>query len=228
MSKSNKPKEEEKNIVIVEDALGRSERFIERNYKIIIGTVAAVVLIIAVFIGFTRFVIAPRETEARAEMFMAEIYFMQDSLQLALEGDAVYPGFLDIIADYRFTSSANLARYYAGIIFLRKGEFEQAIENLKRFRGRDQLVTAMSYGAIGDAYLELENMEKAAWYYRKAYLHEPNQLTTPLFLFKAGLLYEEMQKPAKALELYKRILNEFPNSAEGQNIERYIGRVSVQ
>jgi len=228
MSNSHKPKEEEKNIVKVEEALGRSERFIEKNYKIIIGTVAAIVLIIAVFIGYTRFVLAPRQTEARAEMFMAEIYFSQDSLQLALEGDGVYPGFLDIISDYRFTSSANLARYYAGVIFLRQGLFEEAIENLKKFRGRDQMVTAMAYGAIGDAYLELENLERAARYYRKAYKHRPNDLTTPLYLFRAGLVYEKMEEPAKALELYKRIRDEFPNSAEGQNIERFIGRVSVQ
>ncbi|HSV75552.1 MAG TPA: tetratricopeptide repeat protein [Bacteroidales bacterium] len=228
MSKSHNPKEEEKNIVKVEEALGRSERFIEKNYKIIIGTVAAIVLIIAVFIGYTRFVLTPRETDARAEMFMAEIYFSQDSLQLALEGDGVYPGFLDIISDYRFTSSANLARYYAGVIFLRQGLFEDAIENLKKFRGRDQLVTAMAYGAIGDAYLELENLERAARYYRKAYKHRPNDLTTPLYLFRAGLVYEKMEEPAKALELYNRIRDEFPNSAEGQNIERFIGRVSVQ
>jgi len=228
MSKSHKPKEEEKSIVAVEEALGRSEHFIEKNYKIIIGTVAAIVLIIAVFIGYTRFVLAPRQTEARAEMFMAEIYFAQDSLQLALEGDPVYPGFLDIIADYRFTSSANLARYYAGVIFLRQGHFEDAIEHLKKFRGRDQLVTAMAYGAIGDAYLELENMAQAARYYRKAYRHSPNELTTPLFLLKAGLVYEMIEEPAKALALYRRIQDEFPNSTEGQNIERYIGRVSVQ
>jgi tetratricopeptide (TPR) repeat protein len=228
MSKSNKPKEEEKNIVKVEEALGRSERFIEKNYKIIIGTVAAIVLIIAVFIGYTRFVLTPLQTEARAEMFMAEIYFSQDSLQLALEGDGVYPGFLDIISDYRFTSSANLARYYAGVIYLRQGLFEDAIENLKKFRGRDQLVTAMAYGAIGDAYLELENLKRAARYYRKAYKHRPNDLTTPLYLFRAGLVYEKMEEPAKALKLYNRIRDEFPNSAEGQNIERFIGRVSVQ
>jgi len=226
IKKSTKP--EEKNIVAVDEALSRSEQFIERHQTKIIWAVGAIVLLVAGFILITRFVMAPREREAQAEMYMAELHFERDSLLLALEGDAEFPGFLDIISDFRFTNSANLARYYAGIIYMRLGQFEEALEHLKRFRLRDQIVSAMALGAIGNAYIELGQMEKGLRYYRKAYSHKPNELTTPLFLFKAGLTKEVMGRPAEALKLYERIREEFPNSAEGRNIERYIGRVSVQ
>lgn len=228
MSKSKKQPEENKNILAVEGALSRSEQFIERNQKIILWAVSVIVVIIAGYIGFTRFVLSPRETEARSEMFMAEMNFERDSFQLALNGDAQYPGFLDIISTYRFTKSANLARYYAGISQLMLGNFEDAKKNLKKFRPRDQILGAMATGAIGDAYLELGDKQAAARYYRKAYLYNPNDLTTPMFLFKAGLLFEEMGQPAEALKLYERIQNEYGSSAEGRNIERYIGRTSVQ
>jgi tetratricopeptide (TPR) repeat protein len=228
MSKSKKHPEDDKNILAVEEALSRSEQFIERHQNTIMWTVAIIVLIIAGYIGYTRFFLAPREGEARAEMFMAEIYFEQDSLQLALDGDAQYPGFLDIISSYRFTNSANLAHYYTGISYLKLGNYEDAIKHLKKFRGRDQIIGAMAFGAIGDAYLELQDQGSAARYYRKAYRYKPNDLTTPLFLFKAGLLFEEMGQPAEALSLYERIREEYQNSAEGRNIERYIGRTSVQ
>jgi tetratricopeptide (TPR) repeat protein len=228
MSKSKKHPEDDKNILAVEEALSRSEQFIERHQNTIMWTVAIIVLIIAGYIGYTRFFLAPREGEARAEMFMAEIYFEQDSLQLALDGDAQYPGFLDIISSYRFTKSANLAHYYTGISYLKLGNYEDAIKHLKKFRGRDQIIGAMAFGAIGDAYLELQDQGSAARYYRKAYRYKPNDLTTPLFLFKAGLLFEEMGQPAEALSLYERIREEYQNSAEGRNIERYIGRTSVQ
>ncbi|MBW6499249.1 MAG: tetratricopeptide repeat protein [Bacteroidales bacterium] len=228
MSKSKKHPQDEKNILAVEEALSRSEQFIERNQNNIVWAVAIIVLIIAGYIGYTRFILAPREKEARAEMFMAEAYFEQDSLQLALDGDAEYPGFLDIISSYRFTKSANLAHYYAGMSYLKLDNYEDAIKHLKKFRERDQILGAMAFGAIGDAHLELGDQSAAARYYRKAYRYKPNNLTTPLFLFKAGLLFEEMGQPGEALSLYERIRDEYQNSAEGRNIERYIGRTSIQ
>jgi tetratricopeptide (TPR) repeat protein len=224
MAKKTRKSQDDKNIVAVEEALSRSEQFIERNQNSIIWTVAVIVLIIAGYIGFTRFIITPREKEARAEMFMAEKYFEQNEFELALDGDGVYPGFLDITADYRMTRSANLARYYAGISFLNLGDFEEAIDQLKRFRGRDQILGAMAFGAIGDAHVEMGDFEQASRYYRKAYRFKPNDLTTPLFLFKAGLLFEEMGENSEALRLYERIDREYKTSAEGRNIERYIAR----
>ncbi|MEE4177512.1 MAG: tetratricopeptide repeat protein [Bacteroides sp.] len=228
MSKSKKHTEDDKNILAVEEALSRSEQFIERNQNGIMWTVAIIVLLIAAYIGYTRFFLAPREKDARAEMFMAETWFEQDSLQLALVGNAEYPGFADIISSYRFTKSANLAHYYAGISNLKLGNYDDAIKHLKKFRGRDQIVGAMALGAIGDAYLENGDQASALRYYRKAYRYKPNDFTTPVFLFKAGLLFEEMGQPAEALALYERIRKEYQNSAEGRNIERYIGRTSAQ
>jgi tetratricopeptide (TPR) repeat protein len=228
MAKKTRKSHEDKNIVAVEEALSKSEQFIERHQNTIIWTVALIVLIIAGYIGYTRFILVPREQEARAEMFMAEQYFEQSEYELALEGDGVYPGFMDITTDYRMTRSANLARYYAGISLLNLGEYDLAIDNLKRFRGRDQILGAMAFGAIGDAHVELDELEQAARYYRKAYRFKPNDLTTPLFLFKAGMLFEEMGEVSEALRLYERIENEYSNSAEGRNIERYIARARAK
>lgn len=227
MAKKSRKSHDDKNIVAVEEALSKSEQFIERHQNTITWAVALIVLIIAGYIGYTRFILVPREKEARAEMFMAEKYFGQDEFEMALNGDGAYPGFLDIMDDYRMTRSANLARYYAGISFLNTGQFEEAIDYLKRFRGRDQILGAMAYGAIGDAYVELEDMEQASRYYRKAYRFKPNDLTTPLFLFKAGQLFTEMGETREALRLYERIENEYKDSAEGRNIERYIARAKA-
>jgi tetratricopeptide (TPR) repeat protein len=217
----------EKNIVAVEEALSKSEQFIERNQNILIGVVAAIVLIIAGYIGYTRFILEPREKEARAEMFMAERFFERDSLRIALEGDGANLGFLDIISEYRMTKTANLARYYAGISLLKMGEYEDAIKHLKRFRGRDQVVTTMAYGAIGDAYLQLGDNRNALKYYTRAFNHKPNDFTTPLFLFKAATVHELNQDHDKAVELYKRISDDYPNSNEGRNAERFIARAKT-
>jgi tetratricopeptide (TPR) repeat protein len=225
--KEKKKDQSEKNIVAVEEALSKSEQFIERNQNLLIGTVTVIVLLIAGYIGYTRFVMEPREQEARAEMFTAEKYFEQDSLRLALEGDGVHLGFLDIISDYRMTKTANLARYYAGISLLNLGEYEEAIDHLKKFRRRDQMLGAMALGAIGDAYLALEDTRSALRYYKRAANYRSNELTTPAFLMKAGMVYELEGKYSEALEAYKRIRNEYPNTTEGRNVERFIARVKT-
>lgn len=226
--KNNKTETQgDKNIVAVEEALSKSEQFIERNQNLLIGIVAAIVLIIGGYIGYTRFILEPQEEQARAEMFMAEKFFEQDSLQLALEGDGSNLGFLDIISDFGMTQSANLARYYAGVSYLNLGQFEEAIDHLKKFKKRDQMLGAMAYGAIGDAYVELDEKSDAVKYYERAASHEPNPLTTPVFLFKLGMTYESMGNHKEALEAYKTIQKEYPNTNEGRNIERYIARAEM-
>ncbi len=225
--KDKKKDQSEKNIVAVEEALGKSEQFIERNQNLLIGAVAVIVLLIAGYIGYTRFILEPREQEARAEIFMAERFFERDSLRLALEGDGSNLGFLDIISDYPMTKTANLARYYAGVSLLHLGEYEEAVDHLRKFRGRDQIVAAMAYGALGDAYLELDEKRNALRYYARAYNHKPNPLTTPMFLMKAAQVHELNQDHDKAVELYKRIRDEYQNSNEARNAERYIARAKT-
>ncbi len=228
MAKSKKSQKEEKNIVAVEQALSRSEQFIERHQNNIIYTVAIIVLLIAGYIGYTRFILEPRNREARAEMFMAEKYFERQDFELALEGDAEYPGFLEIISDYRRTDAANLSRFYAGISLMQLGEWEEGIEFLEKFRKRDQLLGAMAFGAIGDAYWQLGDTERAARYYRRAYEYKPNDLTTPAYLMKAGMLFESEGRYADALSRYKRIRDEYRDSAEARDIEKYIARAEAK
>ncbi len=60
-------------------------------------------------------------------MFTAEYYFEKDSVDLALFGDGESYGFMDIIDDYGSTSAGNLAKYYSGICYYNKGEYEDAI-----------------------------------------------------------------------------------------------------
>ena len=222
MSKEKESKVE-KNISAVEHALSNSELFIEKNQKMIMYVVAGIVIIIAGYIGFKKFYLAPEEKEAQAQMFWAERYFEKDSLNLALNGDGTNSGFLDIIDQYGITKSANLANYYAGMCFLKKGQFEDAINYLKKFDSDDMIVSSMAKGAIGDAYMELGDNEKAIENYIKAAKNN-NQFTAPIYLMRAGWTYENMENYEEALKVYERIQKEFFKSSESREIEKYIAR----
>lgn len=203
----------------------RTEYFINENKSLITGIVSAIFIIIIGFLAFKYFYLEPKDQEAQSQMFMAQLYFEQDSFRLALYGDQNYPGFLKIIDDYGMTDAANLAHYYAGVSFLHLGDFEGAIEFLGDFDGDDTVVGAVALGAMGDAYMELGKTEEGIEYYKKAADYEDNVFSSPLYLMKAAMALEFVGKFEEAKKYYQELKEKYPESPQGRDIEKYIARV---
>ena len=218
----------EEKIHAVEEALSKSEKFIEKNQKILTIVIGAAVVIVLGIFAFQKLYIAPREKAAQGQMFMAQKYFEQDSLAKALNGDKNYPGFLDIIDDYSMTKASNLAKYYAGIIYLKQGKFQDAITYLQKFDSKDEFVGPMAAGGIADAYLELGQKDKALENYLKASSMKDNDLTAPLYMMRAAFVYEDMGKYDKAVELYEKIQKDHNKSNEARDIEKYIEQAKAK
>jgi tetratricopeptide (TPR) repeat protein len=216
------------NLQELESALTKTERFIEEKQKPITYVVGAIILVVIAYLGFTRFYLQPREKEAQSQMFMAENYFERDSFNLAINGDGNYLGFLDIIDDYGMTKSANLSKYYTGISYLHLGQYEDALDYLNGFKTKDLLLGPIAEGARGDAKLELGDMEGALKHYKNAYSINDNELTTPVYMMKAARLLETMDELEDALALYQEIKEKYPETTEGQNVDKYIARVEIK
>jgi tetratricopeptide (TPR) repeat protein len=210
----------------IEQTLTRTEHFLEENYKtLLIGLGVIVAVIGLIWLG--KMYLNKRNDEAQSQMYQAERYLEIDSLKLALNGDGNYLGFLDIAKDYKFTNSGNLARYSAGICYLHLGEYQEAINFLNKYSKKDKVIGSIALGAIGDAYVELGDTDKGVSKYLEAADFAMNSFNTPIFLMKAGELYELKGKFAEALKLYERIESEYPESTEGTTIEKYIARVKL-
>ncbi len=201
------------------------EAWIDTNKKMLSYVVGGLFIIVVGYLGFTKLYLAPKETEAQNQMFVAQKYFEKDSLNLALNGDKNYPGFLKIIDDYGMTKAANLAHYYTGIIYLKQGKFQDAIDHLKDFDSEDKMASTMALGGIGDAYSELGNMDEAIDYYKKAAYHNENNLLSPLFMKKAGMAMEKQKKYDEAKKIYEELKSKYPTSTEGRDMDKYIARV---
>ncbi len=227
MVKNKKADSGDERLEVVEEALSRSEQFIEKNSKVITLAVLVVVVAVLGYLGITRYFIEPREKEAQRQMFQAERYFEQDSLSKALNGDGNNPGFLDIIADYSMTKTANLSRYYAGVSYLRLGDYTEAIKQLDKFKGRDNVVAAMALTAKADAMMELGQTAKAAGVYESAASKYDNELIAPMALMKAGRAYELAGNNKKALEMYEKLFKNYPNTNEGRLVEKFIARLKA-
>jgi tetratricopeptide (TPR) repeat protein len=211
----------------IEESLTKTEQFIFNNQKNISVVVFIIIVAIIGYFAYNKYYMAPKSMEASKQMFAAQRYFELDSLDKALYGDGNNLGFLDISEEYSMTKPGNLANYYAGICFLKKKDFNQAIDYLEDFSGDDHLVGPMATGAIGDANLELGDQKKAVAFYLEAANQDDNGFTAPLFLMKAGNVYELMGNYDDALSAYNRIKTEYVKSKEARNIDKYIARVKT-
>ncbi|MFP4555597.1 MAG: tetratricopeptide repeat protein [Bacteroidales bacterium] len=226
MTKSKK-ETQDTNAEALENALTRTEQYIENNQKSLTIIVLAIILIVGAFLGYKRLYVAPMEKDAQSQIFAAEQYFEKDSFNLALHGDGNYLGFIDIIDTYSSTKVGNLAHYYAGISYRGLGEYEEAIEHLKQFSTSDKMIGSMAYGALGDCYVQLNNLDEGAKHYDRAAKYGENDFSTPMYLMKAGLVYEELEKYADALNVYESIKNDYSDSPEAREIDKYITRVKL-
>ncbi len=221
-----KKKESPKAFENVEETLTRTEQFLEDNYKQVLYVLAGIV-VLAGLVWLSKIYLNNRNEEALSQMYQAEIYFEKDSLNLALNGDGNYMGFLEIADSYKMTASANLANYYAGLCYLHLGQFEDAIDYLSKFNGKGSVFTTQAIGSIGDAWVELGDTEKGLKKYNEAINSTDNTFLLPVYLMKAATLHEMEGDSANALVLYKRIRDEFPDSSEGSSIEKYISRLEL-
>ncbi len=228
MAKKAKPQETDKSFEGIEHALTRTEQFIEDNSKVLSYIVFGIILVVLIFMGVKRFYINPLEEEAAGQMFMAERFFDRDSFDLALNGYGTYPGFLQIIEDYGITKSANLAQYYAGVSYLSIQNYEEAIDYLKDFDTDDVLLGSAKYSSLGDAYTSLNEFDQAESAYSKGIDKFKNDFSTPVMLKKLGLVYEETQKYQEAIDTYKSISKNYPESTEARDIQKYIARAELR
>ncbi|MCB9185444.1 MAG: tetratricopeptide repeat protein [Flavobacteriales bacterium] len=227
MTKKKHEEEKDELIVDVEEVYSKTEDFINTNQNLIMGVVGGIIAIVVAFYAYNRVYLEPLEEEAHGQMFMAEQYFQKDSFDLALNGDGNYLGFIDVADEYGNTSAGNLAHYYAGICYLRNGEYETAIEELESYDAGGEMLGAVALGAIGDAYMQLGDTDAALNHYEKAIAYSENDFTTPVYLQKAGFAAEEAGNFDKAIDYYTQVKEKFPSTNEGRNAEKYIARAEA-
>lgn len=216
----------------LDSSASKTEQWVAKNQTYILGIIGVIAVAVLAYLGYQQFIQNPKEASANNELFYPLQYFSQaqqnstqaDSLySLALEGAEGKYGLLDIIEEYSGTKAANLARYTAGISYMKLNQYQQAISYLEEFKTDDAMLGPISFGNIGDAFMQLEQPEDALGFYEKALDADTNDFTTPLYLQKAGVTALELGQFEKALGYFQRIRDDFPQSAQANGVEAFIG-----
>lgn len=213
----------------MEEALSTSEAFIIKYKGKILGAVAAVVIIIAGFMGYKHFISEPNQVKASEALFKGEQYFGADNFEAALNGDSLgYKGFLKVADEFSGTDAGNLANAYAGICYAQLGKYEDAVKYLDKFSSDDQLVNPAMMAAMGNCYAQLGQMDKAASLLMKAADKADSQALSPIYLIQAGQIYEKSGKNSEAIQAYTLIKEKYFNSYQSMDVDKYIERASIK
>ncbi len=222
MAKITKEEERQQNVA---EAVSKTELFFKKYSNLIYGCVIAVLVIALLVIAYNRFILQPKKAQAADQMAQAERWFEAGEYELSLTGDDNSFGFDDIISQYG--SKAGQAVYlYAGIAKYRTGAYEEALSLLKKYKGDDPILLGKAQACIGDTYVELEDLNNAVVWFEKAAKTTDN-LFAAGYLIKAGIASEELGNNAKALDLYKKVKDLYPNAPEAMEIDKYITRLEI-
>ena len=225
---ARRKKRTDETLIDIVEAREQAQNFFEKHQLKVIGALAAILLVIGGYFAYKYLYQLPKQAEAEEQIFQAQVQFERDSFALALENPGGgYPGFLDIVSDYKGTPAANAAKYYAGISFLNLGRYDDAEEYLSKFKAVGNITPIMKFGALGDIYSEQGDFGKALDMYRKATSVNDNEFLVPYYLQKYALLSTKEGDTAAALKAFKKIKEEFPLSSEAQDADKYISRLEA-
>ena len=159
-------------------------------------------------------------------MAYAEENFRNGDYELALNGDGNVLGFVQILDEYG-TKAGKSVNFYAGVCELQLGNWESAIKYLQAYNGKDAILAARAQACIGDAYVGLEDYQKALGCFEKAAATIDNMFAAG-YLLKAGAVAEKLGQNDKALSYYEQIKDQYPQSMEAYDIDKYIGRIEAR
>ncbi len=208
----------------------KTEEFFNKNKKMIIGCICAILLIIVGIIGYKQFIVKPREAKANYALSKPQSTFGNPNDSTSLKN------FINVVNEYGSTEAGNLANLYTGLEYARQEKWEDAVKYLEAFEpGEDLLISPMAIVALGDAYANLKKFDEAVSAFKraaetanKASIDGKNNAVAPVALRKAGIILLDQGKKDEAKELFEDIKAKYPQSPVYSDIDKFIEYASVK
>lgn len=191
-----------------------------KKTRLIIYSAGGIIVLVIGFFAYRQFISKPANEKSKDAYWMGLNLATQDSTDLAIE--ELKP----VVKKYDGKVGGENAQFILARQYMTKGEFNKALNELEGVDVEDTYISSMAVGLQGDCKSELKKFEEAAELYLKAAGINENEMTTPMYLFKAGLCLEEVKDFEKAVECYTKIKDDYSAFGSQKSIEKYIARAS--
>lgn len=194
------------------------------NKKFKLGTyiIVSLIALTVVYFSYRQFIWGPANEKSNDGWWVALNYITKDSTDQAI---LVLEPF---VKNNDGKTGGEIAQYLLATQYMKKGKYSAALGMLEGVKLNDTYVSTMSIGLQGDCYSQMKKYNDALSFYTKASDQEDNEFTTPMYLFKAGLVAEKLNQKADAAVHYQRIKDDYPNYASTKTIDRYIARCATK
>lgn len=185
----------------------------------IVGGIAVLAL---GFFAYRQFIWNPANEKSKDNYYIGLNYAAKDSTDLAVEELGAH------VKKYDGKIGGEVAQFVYARQLMQQKEYSKALEELQGVKVKDTYISAMSVGLQADCYSEMKKYEEAANLYLEAAEINANEMTTPMYLMKAGLCAEELKDFEQATVCYERIRDDYPAYASQKAIEKYIERAKYK
>lgn len=201
--------------------------FYEDNRTLVYGIGAAVVALALAVPGYVYY---QQQQAEQANERLGQILpvYEQGNFDQALNGTSDAAGLIDIADQYEGTSAGNLASFYAANALYQQQEYDRALEFYQQFEKEGDFVGASALAAEAAIYESRGEYERAATHYEEAAAQYENELTAPRYFLQAGQAYEEADDYAAAAEAYQQVVDEYPDSDQVAEAERFLARAQAR
>lgn len=198
--------------------------FLEKNKKRLSIIGGGIALIVLGLFFYNQFIYKPADLKSQEALWHGEYSLLNEqNWSAAILGDSIgNSGLKSVVESYSGYSGGDIAQYELGIAYLNNGQYQEAINALEQVSFEDEMISSITFGAMGDAYIELGKFTSAAENYEKAYTNSKNDLTAPIYMLKAAYAKETENKYEDAVKIYQKLIDEYPLVPEVNKAKKYI------
>lgn len=186
-------------------------------------------LVVLVF-GIWWYAQNQKTNNEQASTALGSVYSYVDNnqYQVAIDGvpERKITGLKSIVDKYGSTDAGNLARFYLANAYFHLGKYDEALEQFKDFKGKDQFLVISRLVGIAECYEAKGEHENAAENYEKASIDYPKDVEAAANLNNAANNYMLAGKKERALDLFKKLKKEYPTTQYAREADRFITRLS--
>ncbi len=202
-----------------------TEKFLEKNAKLLLIIFGALVVGVLGYFAFQQFYEAPRNEEATLSYLAAQKNLADGKDDLALGGkSAANPGYLGTYNEYSGTKVGKLSAYNAGLIKFKAGKYQESYDLLDKFSSDNKILMALKYGAMADCQSNLNKNDDALSLLDKAISASDDPYTSYYFTRKAGIVALALKKNTEAKKYFSSIEEKYEDYDNGMS-EAYIEMV---
>lgn len=205
-----------------------------KSFRITTITAGALVVLVLGFLSYRQWMWKPDNEKSKETYFVALNAIANDGknnlADTSKAGSKTDPikKLQRSVKKYNGKIGGEVSKYILATQYMRKGKYKEALVLLENVNVDDTYVSVEVIGLQGDCQSELKNYDKAYALYQEAAATNENDFTSPMYLFKAGLIAEKLKKYDEAVTHYEKIATIYPKSfyAKEKNLEAYIARNS--